>query len=597
MDSQKIFSIVFVVIGALFMFFSITRSVRTHKNVPEAHKIKWKVMTTLMAFFLIGYLGFIGVELFDIVFVKLFVSLIFLAGGFFVFLVMGLSRQTIETINDNANEIAQFNEILLSKNKNLDDEISARKQAEIALQKANEGLDFQVKEKTAELQEALTKMEVEVEVRKRAENDIAESHAELDQILNTVTDGLRVIDNNFRIIRVNKTFERLTNLSEDKIIGKKCFDIFSGFTCQTADCPLNSILNGKKRVEREVEKKTQDGTVITFVITAIPYINAKGELIGIIETFHDISERKAMERSLVDALTKSRNLTKELETSFKELHGKNLELNEAYATLQKTQSHMLQQEKMASIGHLAAGMAHEINNPMGFVISNLNTLERYYDKISSYISSQEKILQEKKDGELFEKISEIRRKMKVDYVLEDSVDLLHESLDGAQRIKEIVQNLKSFSRVDKAGLTRENLNICIENTLKVINNELQYKCEVKKDLAEIPPVNCYPQQLNQAFTNLLLNASQSIDEKGQIIIKSWEEENFVCVSITDTGHGISEESLPHIFEPFFTTKDVGKGTGLGLSIVYDIVTKSHKGEIFVQSKAGQGAKFTIKIPK
>ena len=264
--------------------------------------------------------------------------------------------------------------------------------------------------------------------------------------------------------------------------------------------------------------------------------------------------------------------------------------------LKNSQSQIMQQEKMASIGQLAAGVAHEINNPTGFISSNLSSLGTYIRKFKEFIEFQADILAGFNDSKIDQEIALKRKKMKIDYLLEDIDDLIRESLDGTQRIKTIVTNLKSFSRVDEQEYKYAEINECLETTLNIIWNELKYKATMEKDYGDVKPIECFPQQLNQVFMNLLVNAAHAIEKKGTISIKTWQDDEFLYVSISDTGSGISPEHLNRIFEPFFTTKDVGKGTGLGLSIVYDIVTKNHKGDITVESEKGKGTTFTVKLP-
>ena len=280
-------------------------------------------------------------------------------------------------------------------------------------------------------------------------------------------------------------------------------------------------------------------------------------------------------------------------TEHKMLHS---ELEGAYNELKLTQAKILQQEKMASIGQLAAGVAHEINNPIGFVNSNLGTLRKYTVKLGEFIEVQAKMIVALGTAASQEEHSEARKKFKVDYVLQDITDLVEESLEGVERVRTIVANLKTFSRVDQAERKASDLNECLESTINIVWNELKYKVDLKREYGELPLVVCYPQQLNQVFMNLLMNAAQAIAEHGVITVRTWHDDGVVRVAITDTGNGIPAENLPRLFEPFFTTKEVGKGTGLGLSIAYDIVTKQHHGEISVQSEVGCGTTFMVTIP-
>ena len=271
------------------------------------------------------------------------------------------------------------------------------------------------------------------------------------------------------------------------------------------------------------------------------------------------------------------------------------QLTEAYQELKETHSQLLQQEKMASIGQLAAGVAHEINNPMGFISSNLGTMGKYLERLEAFLELQSAGLAEVAPAELKEELAQARRKLKVDYVLGDARSLLAESQDGAERVRTIVQNLKSFSRLDDAQANYVDLNDCLESTITIAWNELKYKTTLVRDYGELPAVKCLPQQLNQVFLNMLVNAAHAIETQGEITVTTRREGEQVSVAIHDTGCGIPEEIRSRIFEPFFTTKEVGKGTGLGLSISYDII-KKHSGSIEVKSSPETGTSFIIRLP-
>lgn len=295
----------------------------------------------------------------------------------------------------------------------------------------------------------------------------------------------------------------------------------------------------------------------------------------------DIIARKKTE----DALLSSRE---SLRIQHEKLEQANRELKQAHAQ-------QLQSEKMASIGQLAAGVAHEINNPIGFVSSNLGSLERYLGKLTEFITFQDQELTGSISPELHEKIADRRNRLKINSILEDIGDLLAESRNGVDRVGKIVSDLKGFSRVDEAEHKTADIIECLESSINIVWNEIKYKATLSRDFADLPKILCYPGQLNQVFVNLLINAAQAIKTQGTIELKAWATEDHIYVRITDSGCGISEEDVPRIFDPFFTTKEVGKGTGLGLSISYDII-KKHQGEISVESQVEKGTSLTIKLP-
>lgn len=276
------------------------------------------------------------------------------------------------------------------------------------------------------------------------------------------------------------------------------------------------------------------------------------------------------------------------------LNRSNQELEQAHLELKAAQSRILQNEKMASIGQLAAGVAHEINNPTGFILSNLNAMCKYVERVREFITLQEDALATA-DEAVTAHVQQKKRSLKIDFTLEDMGNLIQESRDGAERIRNIVKDLKDFSHLDQAEWVQADINACIESTLTIVSNKLMLKTELKKELGELSPVSCHPGQINQVLSNLLLNAAQAVEAGGEISIKTWGEQGWVCIAISDTGPGISPKNMGRLFEPFFTTREVGKGAGLGLSVAYDIV-KKHGGEITVDSEEGKGSCFTVRLP-
>lgn len=292
----------------------------------------------------------------------------------------------------------------------------------------------------------------------------------------------------------------------------------------------------------------------------------------------------------------------------KKLHERNEELQLTLKKLQQTQGQLIQHEKLAGIGQLAAGVAHEINNPLGFTTSNFQTLKKYmsvYDQIVNAYMEIEKGYSEKNEEEIqaaFVEIMGLRKKLKFAYISDDLPDILKETGDGLDRISKIVISMKMFSRIDQIGeKTDSDLNDGLKNTLVVANNELKYHTDIEITFGEIPKVLVNGGQINQVWLILLLNAVHAIKErhkgvKGLIKISTGLEEHYVVCEIEDNGTGIPEEIREKIFDPFFTTKPIGEGTGLGLGIAYDIIVNKHKGEITVESSMGEGTKFIVKLP-
>ena len=264
--------------------------------------------------------------------------------------------------------------------------------------------------------------------------------------------------------------------------------------------------------------------------------------------------------------------------------------------LEQAQLQLMQSEKMASIGQLAAGVAHEINNPIGFVGSNLGTLTGYLQDIFSIIAAYERAEALAGNDVAFEEARSLRQKLDYDYLKEDIAGLLGESRDGIDRVRKIVQDLKGFSHVSDTVWEWADIHQGLDSTLNMAWNELKYHCTVSKNYGPLPKIRCLPSQLNQVFMNLLINASHAIETQGTITIRTRQAgEQMVCIEIADTGKGIAPEHINRIFEPFFTTKEVGKGTGLGLSLSYSIVQR-HGGRIEVDSQLGVGSTFRLLLP-
>lgn len=263
--------------------------------------------------------------------------------------------------------------------------------------------------------------------------------------------------------------------------------------------------------------------------------------------------------------------------------------------LKESQAQVIQQEKMASIGLLAAGVAHEINNPMGFITSNLSSLGKYTDKLIQFIEIQEQAIERCADETTRSTLAEMKQQIKLDYLVTDLRELITESLDGSRRVSKIVQDLQTFSRGDSNETVPSDLNETIMRTVSMVRNEIKYVAELDLQLDNLPRVICQSQQIGQVVMNLLMNAAHSIQGKGLITLATSQVGDAVEISVTDNGCGILAEHLERIFEPFFTTKEAGRGTGLGLAISHDIV-KKHGGELLVESTTGKGTTFTVRLP-
>lgn len=264
--------------------------------------------------------------------------------------------------------------------------------------------------------------------------------------------------------------------------------------------------------------------------------------------------------------------------------------------LEAAQNQLLQAEKMAAIGQLAAGVAHEINNPIGFISSNLQSLQDYAGKLLKLVSFYEKVLAKTQNKTFLSLQQDMQQRIQYHFLRDDMPELIAESIDGVSRVSDIIKSLKAFSHVDSSEWQYADIIDGIESTLKIANNQLKYNVEIHRHYQpDLPQLFCQPMQLNQVFLNLLVNAVQSIVGKGHIYITVAVAESAFTIAIKDTGCGISQSAISKIFEPFYTTKPVGQGTGLGLSLSYSIIQK-HKGVINVDSEPGVGTTFTLVLP-
>ncbi|OOB75103.1 hypothetical protein AXF41_10020 [Clostridium haemolyticum] len=294
------------------------------------------------------------------------------------------------------------------------------------------------------------------------------------------------------------------------------------------------------------------------------------------------------------------------------LNKKNKELDKALKLLKQTQVKLLREDKMVCIGQLSAGIAHEINNPLGFVMSNFNTLKKYVRHFKETLESYRMIKQElqlkfgENIGKEIEYLNKIEKKNKIDFIIDDLEEMFNDTSAGLERVRKIIYALRNFAHENNNGdLQQYDLNEGIQNTLIIVKNEIKYTSQLKLNLTNIPLIKAKPNEINQCILNIIINASYAIKEKiskekqynqGTIVISTTCDNSYVYCSIEDDGTGIPNNIKNKIFEPFFTTKPIGQGTGLGLSITYQIIKDTHKGEIIIESEENIGTKITIKLP-
>lgn len=518
----------------------------------------------------------------------------------------------LDAMNSLYRIISARNDALSELNQSLESQVEARTRA---LSASN----HQLLAEQQRLREAMQQLEVTQKRLLESEHRRAEeSKRNLRLFLAQIIDGdpvpTFVIDHEHRVTHWNKACAVISGLSAEQMVGGceqwRAFYpsarptladlIVDGSLPQDLGAYYGDALRRSSAIADAFESEGffpelgNGGRWLAF--TAAPLRDASERIIGAIETLQDVTERHRAQDELLryqghleEQVAKR---THELAEANHRLEREQQELTALLARVEEAQQQLLQSEKMAAIGQLAAGVAHEINNPIGFVHSNLGTLKNYIDNLLGLLD----IYEEQGAVSPDPRLQAARSKADLDFMREDLPLLLKESQDGLERVTRIVQDLKDFSRVDQAERQLADLNECLRSTLNVARNEIKYKAEVVLELADLPAVDCVPAQINQVFMNIVVNAAQAIEQHGRILVRSSVERDLVRFDIEDNGPGMPAEVKKRIFEPFFTTKPVGKGTGLGLSISYDIIVKRHRGHIEVDSRPGVGTRFSIWLP-
>ncbi|KUI99116.1 ATP-binding protein [Vibrio sp. MEBiC08052] len=423
---------------------------------------------------------------------------------------------------------------------------------------------------------------------------MAKSRLLLSDLLDQLNFALCIIRNDYVIIKANEYFQSRAIYAGDTMQGQNILTLFP----QSADYLKRKVDTALVIESSSFSSWEQKPHVLPFKssrpvsgeeeqmfqnLEVIPIHSEDGAIEHVCLCIYDVTIQASQQAQL-------RNISQQLEIEHQEQ-------KMLIRKLEETQGQLIQSEKMASIGQLSAGIAHEINNPVGFITSNIQTLHDYFQRLAQVIDTMKEMIDEAGDSALAEHCEAVLHQQQVSFILEDTSDLIQESLEGSSRVMSIVKNLKDFSHVDGSEWGYASLVSGIESTLKIIHNEIKYSITIEKDYqADIPDVYCQPMQINQVLLNVLLNASQAIEGEGTIYISVHQaNDHYVEIRIRDTGTGIPPEIQDRIFDPFFTTKAVGSGTGLGLSVSYGII-KTHKGTIAVQSEIGVGSEFIIQLP-
>jgi two-component system NtrC family sensor kinase len=443
---------------------------------------------------------------------------------------------------------------------------TATRRAEEALQRSREELESEVEKRMRVLRDTNGELLREIADRKRAEDTLRLSEMRFRLLMDGVKDyAILMLSTEGIVVSWNDGAERINGFTAEEILGRP-FSILYVPEDVTAGKPERLLEAAAKegRVEEEGWRLRKDGTRFWSKVVVTALRDSSGGLLGFSKVTRDMTERRKAEEERA-----------------------------------RLSAQMLQGQKLQAIGQLSAGIAHEINNPVGYILSNLNTMGEYcrdLQRLLACASSAATAHEEGKDpsGALAE-FTSVFRETRADQMLGDLREVVSDCKLGGERIRDIVRSLREFSHVDEGELKPTDLNKCLEDALRICWNELKYKAEIHKDYQELPLVPCYSQRLGQVFINLLVNAAQAIEKKGEVFLSTRIEAGEVVIRVRDTGCGIEPEHLRKVFEPFFTTKTVGSGTGLGLHVAYKIIV-AHRGRIEVKSKVGEGTEFTVRLP-
>jgi PAS domain S-box-containing protein len=434
-----------------------------------------------------------------------------------------------------------------------------------------------------------------LEQRQQAESELASISSRLQATLEATAEGILLLDRSGKILNMNQCFSRMWGFPDALLARRVDEEAFAFMASFFAD--QEAYQRDLAAIHLDSDQESFDTLELadgrTFERRSRPARHAE-QIIGRVYSFSDATERKAIEQQL---LNQNARLEEVVQQRTAALSQQLAALTESNRKLEEAQFQLLQSEKLASIGQLAAGVAHEINNPIGFINSNLGTLGGYVESLlaidAAYTDAQ--LALDPGVQSAFNTVIALKADSDHTFMVEDLRQLIKESRDGLERVKTIVRDLKDFARVGSADWAWADIHQGLESTLNIVWNELKYKATVEREYGTLPQVHCIPSQLNQVFMNLLVNAAHAIDGQGVIRVRTGCNDQQIWVEVTDTGVGIPPENINRIFDPFFTTKALGKGTGLGLSLAWGIVQR-HRGTIEVESQPGKGSTFRVVLP-
>lgn len=449
----------------------------------------------------------------------------------------------------------------------------------VGLRKNGRRIDVEVHGRSMEFQgqPAVIGLILDITERRQAETArLAEAAIRVTATVFEAQEGMVVTDAARVILRANRAFAECTGYAVEEALGRPVFGLLQSARQDAAFYDaLWAAVDHNGSWQGEIWSRRRHGDDYPGWMTIAAARGSDGVLTHYVVTLTDITERKRLEREMASRIEELRTLNERLEDA---------------------QTQLLQAEKLMAVGQLAAGIAHEINNPVGFVTSNLGSLKNYVDSLLRVVDAyRQAAVALPADDATLQHANRLCAEADLDFIREDALPLLDESRKGLERVTRIVADLKEFSRVGESLWQPADVHKCLENTVNVVASEFRHKATIIRDYGVLPEIRCMPFQLNQVFMNLLLNAVQAVHEPGTITLRTGRDDDHVWIDIQDDGVGIPPEHLKRLFEPFFTTKPVGTGTGLGLSVAYGIV-QQHGGRIEVSSEVGKGSVFRVLLP-
>lgn len=429
----------------------------------------------------------------------------------------------------------------------------------------------------ARIATAINRTVIELAERHQAINGLLERQR---AILASAAEGIYGVDTDGNIMFINPAALATLGYSESEVLGQPSHALLhhhhpDGTPYPLERCPIYQARRTQQVVKCDSEVFfDKQGRSFPVEYTGAPFRDEQGDVGGIV-IFRDVTARRAHEQQLKDTIAA---------------------LRETNTQLSETRNQLLQAEKLAGIGQLAAGVAHEINNPIGFITSNLTSLEGYHKDIFALIDAYESILANTADTTVHSEVATLRTTFDIAFMRDDLDAMAAETRDGLNRVKRIVRDLLDFSRIESdADRKPTDLLKTLDSTLNIVRNSIKNKAEVVREFGPIPPVDCNEVQIQQVLMNLFMNAAHAIDSKGTITIGTTASQGEVCIEVSDTGCGMDADVVKRMFDPFYTTKPVGQGTGLGLSVSYSII-KNHGGRFEVDSIPGQGTHIRVYLP-